>query len=69
MRTRPADPTLEKAFEDDWNEREAFIRNSPLTYFVELHDKAQTPDTHVVTGLADCRITLGDIRALLERLK
>lgn len=76
MRTTPATPPTDpaladaaKAFDDDWAKREEFLKNSPITAFLEGHEVAGSPNSIVITGLGACLVTLGDLRALVRALK
>jgi len=68
----PASPQLDAAaaaFDEDWEARNRFLANSPITAFLEVHEAANSPNELVITGAAGVSITLGDLRTLVRNLK
>ena len=57
------------AFDEDWEARNRFLQNSPITAFLDAHEIAGTPNEMTITGVADVKVTLGDLRALVRNLK
>lgn len=57
------------AFDEDWEQRNRFLANSPITAFLEAHEIAGSPNELTITGVADIRVSLGDLRALVRNLK
>jgi hypothetical protein len=58
-----------RAFEQDWGDRSEFLRNSPITAFLKAHEIAGTPNELTITGVADVKVTLGDLRAFARTLE
>lgn len=46
-----------------------FLATSSITDFLERHEEAGTPNEFVITGLGDCKITLGELRTLVRLAK
>lgn len=68
----PPDPALTEAagaFEVDWNRRQAALESSPIMAFLEKHEIAGSPNELIITGVADVKVTLGDLRAFVRALK
>lgn len=57
---------LAKAFADDAKAQTAWITDSPLMRFVVAHESAGTPDTQTVCGVHTVRVTLGDVKAIMN---
>lgn len=57
------------AFEADWDQRSEAIQSSPITRFLEAHEIAGSPNEMTITGVADVKVTLGDLRAFVRALK
>jgi hypothetical protein len=55
-----------KAFAEDWEERQEMLKSNPLIPFLEAHRVARTPDDHTICGYAGIKITLADLKAMVE---
>lgn len=57
------------AFDKDWDERADIIKNSPITAFLKAHELAGSPNELTITGVANVRVSLGDLRQLMRALE
>lgn len=57
------------AFHEDWEAKNRFFENSAISAFLALHEEAGSPNELTITGLADVKVTLGDLRALVRLLR
>lgn len=58
-----------QAFSDDWEAKNRFFENSSIAAFLEAHEEAGSPNELTITGVADVKVTLGDLRALVRVLR
>lgn len=58
-----------RAFHDDWEAKNRFFENSPIAAFLTRHEEAGSPNELTITGVADVKVTLGDLRALVRLLR
>lgn len=54
------------AFEKDWAAHRQRIENSPILAFLRAHEVALTPDEHTICGYSGIKITLGDLKELVQ---
>ena len=64
--TNEATRAAAKAFAADWEERQELLKNSPILPFIEAHRVARTPDEQTICGYAGIKITLGDLKAMVD---
>lgn len=57
------------AFEQDWARRNQELESNPIMAFLEKHEIAGTPNEQTITGVADVKVTLGDLRSLVRAWK
>ena len=55
-----------KAFAADWEERQEMLKSNPLLPFLEAHRVARTPDDQTICGYAGIKITLRDLKAMVD---
>lgn len=57
------------AFEAQDAERAAELESNPIMHFLDRHEVAGSPNELTVTGVADVRVTLGDLRRFVRAIR
>lgn len=57
------------AFEADWSRRQSEIENNPVLAFLDRHELAGSPNELTICGVADVKLTLGDLRMLVRHIR
>jgi len=58
-----------KAFEQDDRNRQQALDEHPVKQFLDIHERSGTPEDQVVCGVHTVRITLADLRSLLDMVR
>lgn len=57
------------ALDRDWQAKQQLLQNSPIIAFLKAHEVAGTPNEITITGVADVKVTLGDLRAFVRAVE
>ena len=57
------------AFAQEDANRARILETSPVMAFLDRHEDAGSPNELTITGVADVKVTLGDLRKLVKALK
>ena len=57
------------AFAEEDRRRADMLEHSPVMLFLDRHEEAGSPNELTITGVADVKLTLGDLRRFVRALK
>lgn len=58
-----------RAFAQADEERARQLESNPVMLFLDRHEEAGSPNELTICGVADVKVTLGDLRRLVRTLK